>query len=343
MGVVPVQSPTVTLNIASNDLCGVRPPSPVVAPSPGTLTLQDLQTAWFLTPDTWVVRQVPAAAAASVVERRNSPLLERFARQMQALITDWAAKGSSPLFHSRFYRRRLPRCAQDAFTALTAYLAKAPKTENMVMRIMGERLEQLVADYSDPSRLDAFEHVARVHAMLVYITLGLFDGDIRLRHLAEIHLETLAVWRVEMLDSARAAAESGQLLVGGLLDGRDREPTTQVEAFWHAWILAESVRRTWFIACGTQTCYSMLREGKLRCAGGLMLTTRVGVWDAKTAWAWTKLCAEQDVGFVTQAQIGRLFDETKPEEVDEFGKFLLEAMYGVEQLETWGVRVESLE
>lgn len=353
MGVIPIKSPASTATTNGNEsgplpspLLGfeavIRPLPPMISPSPGSLTLADLQSAWFLTPDTWVIRQVPAEAAASVIERRNSPMLERFARQMKNLMTDWVEKGSSGLFHSRFYQRRLPRCAQDAFTALSAYSVRVPKTENMVLRILGERLEQLVVEYADAARLDPFEHVARVHAMLIYVMLGLFDGDIRLRHLAETHLSTLETWRLEMLDAARAAANNGQLLMGGLLDRDNGEPTTQVETFWHAWILTESVRRAWFIASGIQTCYSMMREGKLRCAGGLMLTTRVGVWDAKTAWAWTKLCAEKDVGFVTQAQIGRLFDETKPEEVDDFGKLLLEAMYGVEQLESWGVRVEPL-
>jgi hypothetical protein len=83
----------------------------------------------------------------------------------------------------------------------------------------------------------------------------------------------------------------------------------------------------------------MLQDGQLHCGGGLMFTTGEGVWDASSAWAWTKLCAEKDVGFMEHAQTKRLFGERRPDEVDAFGKLMLEATYGAERMESWRVRL----
>jgi hypothetical protein len=75
----------------------------------------------------------------------------------------------------------------------------------------------LVAKYSIPSAdsseengmgsitLDSLERIARVHALLVYQFLGLYDGDIRLRHLSETYIPVLNRWMREMVQHTSQA------------------------------------------------------------------------------------------------------------------------------------------
>jgi len=222
----------------------------------------------------------------------------------------------------------------------------------MVVCIIADRFQQLEQEECEASssskKLDTFEHMARVHALLVLVVIGLFDGNIRLRHLAEQQIPLLMRWNVAMLESARVAADNGQLLLQNLLDDNlcllrpDQQVlmNDQSEALWQAWILAESVRRTWLVVCGVESSYDVLQKGKVHCHGGLMFTTRNGVWEARSAWAWTKLCAERDVGFMRRGQTQRLFGEQTPDEVDEFGKIMLEVTFGTERVERWGMEVE---
>ena len=279
----------------------------------------------------------------------------------------------------------------------------------MVLRIVGERILRTVEEEDEGvgGEMDTFAHIARVHALLILVVIGLFDGDIRLRHVAETHLATLTAWSFAMLESARRAARNGELLMGNLMGARDggdggasrpsryrggtssseeeqfgsgsgprygsesryrngdmgyrqlgetshrRDPRpdpypsqsttkkSEVEALWQAFILSETVRRTWIVCTAVRGSYRMLQDGQLHCGGGIMFTTREGVWDASSAWAWTKLCAEKDVGFMEHAQTKRLFGERRPDEVDAFGKLMLEATYGSERMESWVVSVEG--
>lgn len=313
-----------------------------------SVSLSLLKSAWFLTPDTWLVD--PSEVNSQT--RISHKVLMRFVRRLQALVSDWVLKGSSPLFHARLYKGRFPRLTQDSYTALAAYLTKTAHTEDMVVCIIADRFQQLEQEECEASssskKLDTFEHMARVHALLVLVVIGLFDGNIRLRHLAEQQIPLLMRWNVAMLESARVAADNGQLLLQNLLDDNlcllrpDQQVlmNDQSEALWQAWILAESVRRTWLVVCGVESSYDVLQKGKVHCHGGLMFTTRNGVWEARSAWAWTKLCAERDVGFMRRGQTQRLFGEQTPDEVDEFGKIMLEVTFGTERVERWGMEVE---
>jgi hypothetical protein len=191
-------------------------------------------------------------------------------QRLRGWLAGWAAGGSNPFIHARLYQTRLPACIQDAFTALSSYLALTPATQ------------ETEASSSD-ARLDCFAHVSRVQALIVYSTIRLFDSDIRQRYLAEQQLPTLYAWSHEMLASAGRAAGNGHLLLSNGIDGGlglDQDlagevvpPAKQEEILWHAWILSESVRRTWLVAQMVCAIYLTLQRGFAECPGGLMFTT----------------------------------------------------------------------
>lgn len=86
---------------------------------------------------------------------------------------------------------------------------------------------------------------------------------------------------------------------------------------------------------GILASYELLKTGSGPCYGGLLVTTRKGVWDAETAFAWTKMCAEGSVGFAHRNETERLMAETKADEVDVFALALMEIDAGPERMERW--------
>jgi hypothetical protein len=66
-----------------------------------------------------------------------------------------------------------------------------------------------------------------------------------------------------------------------------------------------------------------------------MFTTREGVWEADTAFAWEKICSEVDVRLVKRFDIERHFTEASPADINEFGKMMLESTFGTERMGRW--------
>ena len=238
--------------------------------------------------------------------------------------------------------------------ALSCYLNKTEANEQTVFQIIENQATELVAKYSIPSAdssqensmssiaLDSLEHIARVHALLVYQFLGLYDGDIRLRHLAETYIPVLNRWMREMVQHTSQAACLGGSVISSIYEqtaaglGTFYSPDGE-NLLWYAWIVAESVRRTWVISAGIQVIFLVLRQGgAVPCQGGMMFTTRQGVWEAQSAVAWGKLCSEVQVGLMQMAEADRLFTEAAAEEVNEFTKAVLEINFGRERMERWG-------
>ncbi|KAK3377258.1 hypothetical protein B0T24DRAFT_719449 [Lasiosphaeria ovina] len=315
-----------------------------------------LSTGWFLTPETWVLQPIPKGGRG-VVEFVY-PTLHRLKRQIHSLMQDWVSKGSSPLIHARLYQVRFPRCMQDAYMTLSAYMTQVPQTEKMVRRIISDRGAQLIRQYArtSPGDLDAFEHLARVQALLIFTALGFFDEDDGLRHIATTQLQVLERWSLQMLEATRLAALNSQLMMGNLIDGNGNNdgsgvgllgvspPNSQtsngsneydVNMMWHAWIIAESVRRTWFMSCTLQAIHTVTHRYVLQCHGDIMFTLLTGVFDAPTCWAWAKICSERDINFMSRMHVRRLLGEKTPDDVDFFGKMVLELMYGVSKVQNW--------
>ena len=70
-----------------------------------------------------------------------------------------------------------------------------------------------------------------------------------------------------------------------------------------------------------------------------MFTTRKGLWESQSASEWQRRCEQADVWFVQWTETHKLLEEVPPEEVDEFGKAMLEITYGAERAEQWGMSV----
>ncbi|PLB54174.1 hypothetical protein P170DRAFT_397273 [Aspergillus steynii IBT 23096] len=299
-------------------------------------TLSDLQEAWFLTRESWTVQPLDN------IHLTPTPISVgwRYVNRIRGWLADWTTGIRNPLIHSRLYETRLPNCIQDAFMALSSYHSRTPATEEFVYRILESRAESLVAESSESdAELDCFDHVSRVQALVVYSSIRLFDSDIRQRYLAEQQLPRLYAWSNAMLSHA---AENRHLLLSSALEDiapgltQPVSAMQQEEVLWRAWIRSESIRRTWLVAQMLHAVYLTMQGRYVGCPGGVMFTNRKGAWEAESAHSWMKLCAEKNVGFMHRSRMYAVMEEYRPDEVDEFGKSIMELDFGVDRMENWG-------
>lgn len=320
-------------------------------PIPRVLDDNQLLLNWFSSADSWQICFPPQSQITfSMLD------LKHHITTIHRWLIQWIEEGSNPFIHARLYHANFPMCIQDAYTALTCYTHKTASNEQTVFRIIESRSKGLLEEYGItstesspqnislyPATLDTLEHIARVQALLVYQFLCLYDGDIRLRHLAESQMHVMKFWLQEMIDHASQEICLGISLCSRThgktaVDNGVRNIPSDAELVWYSWILTESIRRTWVVASGVQAIYNMIRLGRpTPCLGGMMFTTREGVWEAKSAATWKKLCSETNVGLLQTSDSAKLFTEASPEDVNDFAKLVLGVAYGLERVERWNI------
>lgn len=350
------------------------------------LHLDDMETApslpWYLDEISWEIDHRPDTEDPPIFA---STVLLNHIDAIQGWQSRWIRTASNPYIHPNIYRFHMPRCVQDAYTTLSTYVQRTPENRMAVARIVEDRVRQLLDDQPSAiagnqlgmhETLDLLDHLARVHALHVYQTIGLYDGDIRLRHVAETQIPTLNSWLRQLFHSAKSAAAQGlqsfvlPLLVPSKLDrrilypsslatqpgphlGQDRSSNddaavtprlSQEELEWYGWSFAETIRRTWMVCTALQTVYLTLQIRHAPCPGGTMFSAREGLWDAKTAYAWAFKCEKsggvrRGVDFVNRTQWSGMFENCRPEDMDEFSREALEITYGPERVERWRTRM----
>jgi hypothetical protein len=307
--------------------------------------------------DSWAVDRFPQA------ERNTYTALDlkRTLGKIMRWLTQWIEEGSNPIIHSQLYKNRFPRSIRDAFAAVSCYAQKKASNEQIIFRIIEEQAKQLLADHgvamgdamgasqagpgASSTNADPLEHLARVQALLIYQLLGLYDGDIRLRHLAESSFPILNSWMHQMLESASSATCLGSAVISANHDPWAFSSSLTDAAhwenlLWYSWIYAESLRRTWLVASGIQGIFLVIqRELPIPCQGAMMFTTRQGIWEARSSMAWERLCSG-DVKLTRIAEADQLFTEA-PKEVNDFSKVILEIVFGAEKMERWGVSADD--
>ncbi|KEF56097.1 uncharacterized protein A1O9_07678 [Exophiala aquamarina CBS 119918] len=277
--------------------------------------------------------------------------LKRHVSKINRWFQQWVNTGSNPFIHKQLYRTHFPRCMQDAYMALSCYLKKTPSNEQVVLRIIEERATQLLQDYavsaveaspdqhtsSTPNPIDCLEYVARVQALLVYQFLGLYDGDIRMRFVAESRIPALYSSVQQLLDRYTRTTHPGNTLNSPAR--RDRvsfgsaELPTLCSAHlaWDDWILAETIRRTAIVACGVQAVYLVLQQsGSMPCQTNITYTPQKEAWEADSSLAWEKVSSTKDMTLVQITDTKQVFTSVGLENVDDFTMLILEMRNGID-------------
>ncbi|CAK7227712.1 hypothetical protein SEUCBS140593_006668 [Sporothrix eucalyptigena] len=275
---------------------------------------------------------------------RPGTFVALYVTRLQEWVDQWASRGACPFIHSRLYIARFPDCLQIAMMTQTTYRNRTLQNTDLILKIVEDQASKLVDEAiqngCDPAlSLSLLDQMARLHALVIYQTISLFDGDIRTRHLAEARLPLLSRWAQQLLESARQKFSSTPAVLD-MTVALHLGPMDSEEHPWYLWILTESIRRTWLIAGGLEAIYSMLQRGWHPCPGGIMFTTRQGIWDAPSALAWEESCfargkTPESVGFIHRFETSRLFQTSTPDDIDDFTDLMMEITYGAERMHKW--------
>ncbi|KPM39241.1 hypothetical protein AK830_g7315 [Neonectria ditissima] len=287
---------------------------------------------WFVAWDSWDVEHLPPGQTPQWFGEET---LKAYVTTVQGWFKQWVTEDHCPLVHRQLYRMYMPRCIQDAYTALTAYLNKTPSTQDTVFRIIEDRVNQLIREQTAQPPLDfavltLADHAARVQALLMFQSIRLFDGDIRMRARAETQIPLLTSWNEQMWQ--RITAEM-----------RTADPSSVAAVgigppwgSWKTWIFAESVRRTWLTTNILQGVYTTMKDGYSACPGGIYCTFGNELWNSSSEHEWEKRVAQgKDVLFMQSLNINDLFEGAKPSHVDEFGHAVMLISFGLEGMERW--------
>lgn len=344
--------------------------------SPGTLNLspKSYSLPWYLESASWEIGHVPHTEITT--SYCNSVFL-RYIEHVQEWQARWVKTGSNPYIHKHLHKFILPRCVLDAYTLLSTYINATPETQPLVLHMLEERVKQLLQEQPKELRkgdtLNPFEHLARVQALHIYQTIGLFSGGIRARHVAETQIPTLNEWMRAMIESAKATASQGaEAFARTLLTPRGDPPKHQgpqdqavglfaadhmstllsnvklsaEETAWYSWVLSESIRRQWMVAAATQTVFLALQLKWSPCPGSTMFSTRGDLWEAGSAYAWANRCKQHEVDpdgldVVERSDWRQILESRRPEDIDEFTKLGLEVTFGSERMEQWSVSMRA--
>ncbi|KAI1364416.1 hypothetical protein F5Y08DRAFT_211691 [Xylaria arbuscula] len=314
-------------------------------------TQVSLQGAWFLAPETWTAEFTDPPPTIRETEKS----LKHYIEQVQLWTRQWVTEGHSPLHHRELYSFHMPRHTQDAYTAMAAYMGKTQANEATVRQILEDRVSQLLQDQaveaslgtdtaatsSSGDEMTIFAHLSRVQSLLCYQLIRLYDGDIRMRGQAEALVPTLYLWNRQMLESAKDSLTRPERFLTSSPFGvncgsfGDAMPLPAQKAVWHAWIVAESVRRTWQAATVVQEVYLFLKRGWSECPGRVPSTMRKALWDAPSAYSWaSELGGGQNPLLVSMAKLEELLPQITPAELDDFNIACI-GLYGMERMDRW--------
>ncbi|KAM0494933.1 hypothetical protein ACHAP8_008311 [Fusarium lateritium] len=303
---------------------GIITPSPWLHPSA-------MEGQWFLGPETWSINYQSTTCPLPPIP---SPMLKAWIEEITKWLHQWIREGQNEFIHAQLYLNTgLPRCLQDAWAVLTAYLAKTEQNEAITMGIVQARTEDLLLQES-LSTIPVFgtlERLARVQSLLIYQFIRLFDGNIRQRTLAERDIPILQSWCDNLWTTAGVDVGEDNIL----LPGSSYDETYPVAELWRKWVLCESIRRTWIVARFTQAVYLTIRDGRTDCPGGKNFTARQGLWNTPSSDAWLRQVINYGPLFTQCNQVNQLLTKVKPSEVDKFTVLQLKMICGTEKIENW--------
>lgn len=132
--------------------------------------------------------------------------MEPFIGEVEKMLQSWVTNGSNSFIHRRLYDKGMPTCVQDAFTTFAAYTNRTPATKEIILQIADDRASTLTHHAVMPVAngvQEIWAHLARVHALFVYVFIRVFDGSVRMRASAEHQLSTLRSWVAQMWETVK--------------------------------------------------------------------------------------------------------------------------------------------
>ncbi|KXH52660.1 hypothetical protein CSAL01_13088 [Colletotrichum salicis] len=274
--------------------------------------------------------------------------------EIKKVPTTVVMENQAPWSHPYLYRAHMPRdmqgehlmshspkstangknltvCSPDAQACSALYIAKNSINASSVLRTIQTRAHELLASPMPKSRLDI---LARLHAILLYQIIRLFDGDISMRASAQHTLSSLEQTILALLPFVKW--ERAQPTT----DPAQDYSTCPTKDFWLEWIFQESARRTIFFTCFFLVAYSVLVDTltngcEQRYVFCQSWTMSAHLWKAPTVVDFAVAWKEKQHLVITKQCFEEALRDAAADDIDAFGRILMVGAMGIEDARLW--------
>lgn len=192
------------------------------------------------------------------------------------------------------------------------------------------RIQDLLSSSTPATPSEALAHT---QSLILYQIMRLFDGDIQARASAEPLISTLESSALSLLQYVHfpGPLESEATFPGSI------EPVME---FWTSWVFQESARRTVLITFYFTQVYRLLHDDpSMQCDSRLGLVhswySSASLWHAQSAFDFAVAWAEKEHFVVYDANFSDMLQRAQPTDVDLFGRMLLSAVLGIDEIRAW--------
>ncbi|KAK8140062.1 GsfR2 [Apiospora sp. TS-2023a] len=268
---------------------------------------------------------------------------------------DLATRGETLFLHRELYRDSMPPAIRAAIGVSAMFALLSDHNRQMLFRVVDAEVLELLR--MEPSLRDAsaqangndgvgndsdndnnsngltlIEELARLQAFLLYQMMRLFGAGIEQRIVVEQQHILLTTWALRLLTRSEA-----EVIV---VDDRRHPRASADDNQWHAWLVAESVRRTVLTVYIFYAMYSLATHGF--CADFPVLTKlpvsdAFGLWHSGTADLIQKHQRDdRDTGkTLAYDEYTQSWAVSPLKRMDPFEKFLIVPCKGFEGIDTY--------
>ncbi|KAF4930741.1 Transcription factor gsfR2 [Colletotrichum viniferum] len=221
---------------------------------------------------------------------------------------------------------------QDAQACCALYAAKNQYNAAMILRTIQARAHEVLAAPPPKGRLEA---LARLHAILLYQIIRIFDGDIPMRASAQQSLTALEPAMLALLPFVKW--ESSQPTTGPAED----QSFCPTKESWQEWIWQESARRTIFFTCFFLITHQMLigREPPNGCSDRYIFcqswTMSAHLWGAPNVVDFAIAWREKKHFVINKQSFNEALRDASADDVDLFGRMLMVGALGIDDTRVW--------
>jgi hypothetical protein len=229
----------------------------------------------------------------------------------------------TPWQHPMLYDEYMPKSLQDAYTASALYIARNGTNDDLVAKIITERVDELL---TSPFPQQPNELLARAHALIVYQTMLAFSGEAGYCKQAELLLP-----QMEDIGNALLPCAARQLDPTGPLP---LYPSAAACGAWTSYIFRESLRRTvlslFHLIITCKMLQGQLKSCRTRLAMGNRFTLSAHLWSAKNPLEFAIAWNNKNHFLVRELDFTEVMRDAEPDDIDVFSRMMMVGLQGVD-------------
>ncbi|KAF7675972.1 hypothetical protein GT037_005477 [Alternaria burnsii] len=290
----------------------------------------------------------PPVTPLNTAEAMIRPRVEFVAKRLAAIPRRFASQAQTMFIHRMHFQYTCPSALQDAMSACALYSIKTEANRALVFGHVQHKCQQLVTS-TDAQSASKIELLTGLQALLLYQMIRLFDGDVRLRALAEADESVTLQWANRLKTLLRdggavmrhSAASSPITRVGfhHSPSPSSRDISVDSSDNWLYWLTTESIRRTIITTHVLSGIYNFLKLGYDGPTPDLRVsfTAQTALWGAQSesGWRWAREDANVENLEIWVERWDEAIMKARPEDLEDMGVCIMVMLWGVEGARGW--------